>query len=152
MIRRPQLTQDAPQERGNDYRKKRTYMSAPRGTHSSIMRAAAYKPDSGAELDSRMSKWIGKRIIYIGQESTIGFYETNYVKEEDIAYTALPNSYRIIYVNDPKNGPKNDLMFYDDPLIQKSLMARSLLTVDYRPARMNILVDTSNIIRDVRFF
>jgi len=147
-MRRIMQTTDRPQIESNDYRRKRTYMTAPRGVHQTIMRAEAYKPQSGA-LDKYQTSWIGKRLIYSGQ--TPGPTETEYVYESNIARYALPYSYRIIYINSDTVDIEN-LMFYDDKYIREILPARSVFTVEYRPARMNILVDLKNIIRDIRYF
>jgi hypothetical protein len=146
---------DYPDYESHDYRKKRTYLSAPSGVHSSIMRAQAYKPESGATLDQNQNSWIGKRIIYMGpslaqMRDRRNAATVDTVREEEIAHYALPNIYRIIYVDEATDA--QNLMFYDDQAISKSLRARSILNVDFRPSRLNILVDTNDIIRGIRYF
>lgn len=149
MARRMLLSHDSPQVEDNDYRKKRTYMSAPSSTHATIMRAAAYKPTSGANLDKMQTSWIGKKLIFNDQ---LARRNINVVHEKDIALYASPYIYRILFVNDPKVTDIQNLMFYDDPTIKNDFRVRSVPTVDFKPARMNVLVDLNNIIQDIRYF
>jgi hypothetical protein len=153
---RRQILEDQPREWvEGDFRKKRTYSAAKTLNHQTIMRAAAYKPKSGSNLDETQLNWIGKKIIYMNQGLDPvedlrypGWMNKNTVPEYVIAKYAQPVSYRIIYVDSDIEG----LMMYDDPVGRNALKARSVLTTDFRPGRMNILVDLNDIIRDVRYF
>ena len=155
--RRQLLGHDHRNFRDQSFRKKRTYNAAPAYFKPSVYRAQAYAPESATRLDSVQLSWIGKKIIYHGQEGDLAHWPGNrlvdfhgMIPEYVIARYAIPNSYRIIYTSDlDKEINQLSTLKYSNT----ALDATSIYTYEYRPGRMNIIIDPqTDIIRDIQYF
>lgn len=135
MRRRQLLATDIKLEIEGNPRRMRTRQGAP-ATHQTIWRAGVadtsyghYKPQTADNLSDIQKSWIGKKIIYMDNRVP----SRNGVQEYEIAKYAQPEEYRIIIVNS-MNGTS------------------SKVTGEYIPSRMNIFVDTNDVIVGINYF
>jgi len=120
-------------------RKWRSYTSA--ATYSPSIYNKCGNGCKQPELTPMEHSWIGKKILYWTGDSISSYvkqvretkYGKNSIGEYEIAKYARPNIYRILFLD--QDGK-----------------IKSKPEVSYRPGRMNILVDTNDIIRGVLYF
>lgn len=105
-----------------------------------------YKPTSGAEeLDRTQLSWIGKFYIPEGKRPSNPRLR-NYVYELEIAKYSRSFEFRVLYLRPGCNRQPNFMAR------STGINTASKPIADYRPARMNIYLDTRNIIRGIGYF
>lgn len=143
MLRRQVISHNRNHDHQGTPYKQRTYLPAPTYTGDTVLYGRKLENPLSAfdELDPTLQKWVGKKIIENGEAPIMN---NDVVLEVEIAKYCRPHIYRIVYTGNP------DIMTAD--LNDKIIGMRSRPNIDYRPARLNVFVNSDGKIIGFGYF